>query len=68
MGKYVYRRMIALYKVRGYRNFKYFGEDILKNTIEQLYNCSIVIWNSTIEKFEKKYIIDYLFITFQMPV
>lgn len=50
--------MVPLCRVRGYVNFKYFGQDILKNTIEQLYNCNIIIWSSTVEKFEKKYKID----------
>ena len=52
--------MTPFCRIKGYRNFKYFGEVILKNTIEKLYNCNIIIWNSTIVKFEEKYKIDIL--------
>lgn len=47
--------IIPFYRVKGYKNFKYFGEDILKNTIEKLYNCKVTIWTSTVHKFEEQY-------------
>lgn len=50
--------MTPFCKIKGYCNFKYYGKYVLKNTIEKLYNCNIIIWNSTIEKFEKKYKVD----------
>lgn len=51
---------IQFCKIKGYKNFKYFGEGTLKNTIEKLYNCSMVLWNSDTEKFQEKYKIDIL--------